>query len=171
MSTTPQPGWEPPQTPTTPPRKRHVGRNIALAVVGLIILGGIVGSLSGGSDTTATTAQAPEATSASGGISKGLGSADATNDIKLSPDASAWNVDNANGLLTVPLTITNHSSDRSDYYIQAALLNKAGDNIGTANALVQGIEPGQVGHADLTGTYTGKLDDVKITQVQRTASS
>jgi len=63
MSTPTQPGWAPPQPPTTPPRKRHVGRNIALAVVGLFILGGVISAINGGG-TTAPSAitSAPAAT-------------------------------------------------------------------------------------------------------------
>src|SRR6266496_3733356 len=63
MSTPTQPGWAPPQPPTTPPRKRHIGRNIALAVVGLFILGGVISAISGGG-TTAPSAitYAPAAT-------------------------------------------------------------------------------------------------------------
>ena len=61
MSTPTQPGWAPPQPPTTPPRKRHVGRNIALAVVGLFILGGVISAIGGGG-TTGTQATTPFAT-------------------------------------------------------------------------------------------------------------
>src|SRR6266487_1962257 len=62
MSTPTQPGWAPPQPPTPKP-KRHLGRNIALAVVGLFILGGVISAINGGG-TTAPSAitSAPAAT-------------------------------------------------------------------------------------------------------------
>ena len=47
-------GAIPPQQ-QQPKRKRHLGRNIALAIVGLFVLGGVIGSI-GGSDQPATIA-------------------------------------------------------------------------------------------------------------------
>jgi hypothetical protein len=75
------------------------------------------------------------------------------------------------GIAKATLTITNNSSKRSDYHVQATLLNAAGENLGTASALVQSVEPGQVAHTDQRGTNTRDLDSLKISQVQRTASS
>lgn len=60
MSIPTQPGWAPPQPPTPKP-KRHLGRNIVLAVVGLFILGGVISAINGGG-TTATQATTPFAT-------------------------------------------------------------------------------------------------------------
>jgi hypothetical protein len=60
MSTPTQPGWAPPQPPTPKP-KRHLGRNITLAVVGLFILGGIISAIDGGG-TTGTQATTPAVT-------------------------------------------------------------------------------------------------------------
>ncbi len=48
------PGWGP---PPQPPRKRHTGRNIALAVLGVVVVLVIVGALTG----DPTTTQAPSA--------------------------------------------------------------------------------------------------------------
>lgn len=157
-------GWTTP--PAAPPRKRHIGRNIVLALVALLVLGGVIGALSGGNSTPNTAVTSPAATDGSSGVSKGLGTADATGDVTVVKGT----LEGAYGIATAKLTIINQSAKRSDYYIEATLLDKAGDNIGTANALVSAVEPGQVAHAELTGTYTGKLASVKVTQVQRTAS-
>lgn len=161
-------GWTAP--PTAPPRKRHIGLIVGGIIVGFLIVGGIIGSL-GSNDTTSSdtraTGIAAESSAPTNGISRGLGSADATGDIILVKGS----LNGAYGIATAKLTITNHSAKRSDYFIEATLLDAAGDNIGTANAFASAVEPGQVAHAELTGSYTGKLDRAKITQVQRTAST
>jgi hypothetical protein len=60
-----QPGWGPPPGPQLPsPKRKHTGRNVALVVVGLLVLFAVIGALSGGNDT-ATTAPAAPATTAS----------------------------------------------------------------------------------------------------------
>ncbi len=153
-----------------PKRKRHIGRTIVAAIVGLFVVGIVVSALNGSGDQTSpggnTTASQP-----SNGISSGLGTADATADVAIDKGSATGENLGGTGIAKATLTITNNSSKRSDYYIEASLLNSAGDNIGTANALVSAVEPSQVAHAELDGTYTGKLDTVQITQVQRTASA
>lgn len=159
-------GWTtPPPAAQTPPRKRHIGRWIGLSILGLIVVI-VVASLAGGGGNTASTSGASSGATKDSSVSKGLGAADATKDVKV--DKGSLHAEF--GLATATLTITNHSAKRSDYLIEAALLNKAGENIGTATALVNAVEPGQVAHTELTGAPTGKLASVKITQVQRTAS-
>ena len=154
-------GWTSP--PPTRPRKRHIGRWIGLGFLGLIVVIVVASLASNGGGGRAATTSTP---AGDRGVSRGLGTADATQDVKIDKGS----VSGADGLAKATLTITNHSSKRSDYYIEAVLLNSAGENIGSANALVQGVEPGQVAHAELTGVYTGKLHSLKINQVQRTAS-
>ena len=70
------------------------------------------------------------------------------------------------------LNITNHSEGKSDYYIEATILDKDGTKVGTANTYVTGVEGGQKAKDKLIGTVTGGGKDVtvKITTVQRTAS-
>lgn len=69
MSNQPPGGWAPPP-PTSPPapRRRHTIRNIALVIVGLLVAGGIISTLSDGTTSTNVpaandqTAGAPTAT-------------------------------------------------------------------------------------------------------------
>jgi hypothetical protein len=60
----------PRQQPNQPKRK-HTGRNIALVIVGLLVLFGVIGALSGGNDTATNTPAAsddtPSATTAADG--------------------------------------------------------------------------------------------------------
>lgn len=71
----PPPGWgqpQPPQQPPgwgPPPRKRHTGRNIALAVLGIVVALGVIGALVGDDPTTTTAPGAgggPDTTAAPG---------------------------------------------------------------------------------------------------------
>lgn len=156
-------GWTSP--PPAPPRKRHIGRWIGLSVLGLIVVI-VVASLASGGGQDTSTGSATGATAKDNNVSRGLGSSDATADVKIDKGS----LSSSYGIAKATLTITNHSAKRSDYYIEAVLLNSAGENIGTANTLVSAVEPGQVAHTELTGSYTGKLAKLKINQVQRTAS-
>jgi hypothetical protein len=67
----------------------------------------------------------------------------------------------------------NHSDGRSDYYIEATIEDSTGAKIGTANTFITGVEGGQTAHDELTGTVTGsgKNASIRLTEVQRTASS
>ena len=162
-----QPGWAP--QPPSRGHNRHVGRWIGLGLGGLIVVI-VVASLASGGGQDAGTSGTTSTPAGNSGISRGLGTADATADVKIDKGSVSGEDLGGTGVAKATLTITNNSSKRSDYYIEAVLLNAAGENIGTANALVQAVEPGQVAHTELNGTYTGELDSVKITQVQRTAS-
>jgi hypothetical protein len=153
----------------TPKRKRHIGRWIVLGFVGLIVVI-VAASVAGGGGDSSSTSGTTSAPASNSGISRGLGAADATADVKIDKGSVSGENLGGTGVAKATLTITNKSSKRSDYFIEAALLNAAGENIGNANALVSAVEPGQVAHTELNGTYTGKLHSVKITQVQRTAS-
>jgi hypothetical protein len=51
----PPPGWSPPPAP----RKKHTGRNIALTVIGIVVVFGIIGALAG--EQTTNTPQQPAA--------------------------------------------------------------------------------------------------------------
>lgn len=166
--TSQQSGWGPPQA--APKRKRHIGRWIGLGFAGLIVVI-VVASLASGGGNSTNTSGTTSARVGNSGISRGLGAADATADVKIDKGSVSGEDLGGTGVAKATLTITNKSSKRSDYYIEATLLNAAGENIGNANALVQAVESGQVAHTELNGTYTGKLHSVKVTQVQRTASA
>jgi hypothetical protein len=158
-----QSGWGPAPSPR---RKRHVGRWVGLAVAAVVVVIFAASLAGGGNSDTAGPSTGTAAPAADSGVSRGLGGKDATADVRIDKGSASVSY----GLVTATLTITNHSSKRSDYYVEATLLNAAGENIGTANALVSSVEPSQVAHAELNGSVTGKLHSIKITQVQRTAS-
>ena len=153
-----------PPPPSKPPKKR-LRRFLlwALVVLGsLIILGGIISALSGGNDTT------PKPAAPSSGVSQGLGAKDATADVQL----SSITFDEI-GLGHVTATITNHSADTSDYYIEAGVFNDQGVRIDSGNAYVSHLAPNQVAKQDLTTTVQSSAHPAKVvlTQVQRTSSS
>jgi hypothetical protein len=120
-----------------------------------------IGALSGVDTDSSLT----EATNESG-ISQGVGSKDASADVKLvrfsGPDVL--------GLMTVHIEVTNNSSERSDYYIEMALVDKAGNNVGMTNAVADNIEPGQKAKAEAQFSTSDGADEVKVTEVSRTAS-
>lgn len=102
------------------------------------------------------------------GVDPGLGSQDATGDVTLG-DCKPPNY----GTISCTLEIVNHSDGTSDYYVEAALIDGKGANIGTANASASHIEAGQTAHSKLSGFFDGSakdFDHVEITTVQRTAS-
>ena len=49
--------------------------------------------------------------------------------------------------------VENTSSERSDYFIELAIVRGDGTQIGTADAFIENVEPGQVAEWD-TGTFT-----------------
>lgn len=137
-----------------------------IIIAGAIVLGAVViGAATSGHHTSSTTA--PPTTP---GISKGLGSQDASADIKL---GAKW-TDNGYGMITGTFTVTNHSSKRSTYFIDLALVSADGKtqystDLGTAS----NIEPGQTAVEKILMTPSEKVPAsavIKITGVQRTAS-
>lgn len=104
--------------------------------------------------------------SSPGAVDAGFGSKDAAADVTLGDCVVEF------GVVTCDLKITNPTDGTSDYYIEAALENSAGENVGIANALASGIKAGQTARADLMGVPTGNAANVTviITTVQRTAS-
>jgi hypothetical protein len=71
-------GWGPPpqRPPDQPQSKRHTGRNILLAIVGVIIVLAIIGSLSGGESTDTTQPASTAASSPDTKASKSAAEAD-----------------------------------------------------------------------------------------------
>jgi hypothetical protein len=66
-------GWPTPRS--QPPRKRHTGRNIALVIVGLFVVGIVAAAVAGGGGTATNTPagadNAPTATSRAAGKTEG----------------------------------------------------------------------------------------------------
>jgi hypothetical protein len=159
----PPPGWQP-----QPPKKSHKVRNVLLAVVGIFVLIIVIAAVaSGGSKSD--KASNPGSTQ-SNGISTGLGSKDASKDIKLgNPDASDGFA------IKVPVTATNSSSKRSDYLVDLSLESVDGKTqYDTATAFLENVEPGQTASDDAIFIKLSKLPagaQIVVKTVQRTASS
>lgn len=168
---TPPPGWTPAQPPsagwTPPKRKRGKGVWIALgaALVLLIIIIAIAaGSSSDKNSTTKITS--PGAPSTGGGArSIDNSSHAAAKDIDGITDCGADEFSaHAAG------TLTNHSSDRSNYIIQVAFIRPDGSQAGTGAAFANDVDAGQ--KADwkaVGGSVTGQFT-CKVTTVTRFAS-
>jgi len=150
------------QVPEAPKKKRKVWLWV---VVGIVVVLAIASSQGGGDSNT--PAGTDSETNNNSGISSGLGSNDASGDV------TVGRCDSNYGIITCALTVVNHSDGRSDYYIEATIEDSTGAKIGTANTLITGVEGGQTAHDELIGTVTGsgKNASIRLTEVQRTASS
>jgi hypothetical protein len=108
-----------------------------------------------------TTTEAPK-------VSKGLGSKDATADV----GKPVLDPPDIIGSVYVHVPVTNHSSKRSDYFIDITAESADGKTqIDTTTAFVQNVEPGQ--SADAKTLFLNDIPagtQVRITGVQRTAS-
>jgi ABC-type glycerol-3-phosphate transport system substrate-binding protein len=113
---------------------------------------------SGGStDTTGTQSS----------ITTGLGTKDATADVKLGKSSEEY------GITSLPVKIKNNSEKASDYYIEIVAESKDGsERIDFSNVLVMGLKPGQ--KATEKAMFTADIPASAVfvvTEVQRTAAS
>jgi hypothetical protein len=161
-----------PQFQVTPPKKRRRWPWILVGVLGtFVVLGGGCAALIGGAAKQVADSAAKQAeVAAEGGVSNGIGSQDATADVGTPTMAAP----DAIGVVYVQIPVTNHSSGRSDYFIDVAIESADGaTQLGTAFASVQGLEAGQTTttQAMVTDADSFPADAiVRITTVQRTAS-
>jgi hypothetical protein len=169
---TPPPPNTPPsqwgQTPPAPPRKkRSAWQIILLMIVGLFVIGGISNALTGGDDSTGSSAvtSAPRSEPADSGISKGLGTKDASADVKLLSFRHR-----GYGEYQGTIEIVNHSDGISDYYIELVILDQAGTNIDWTNAVAQQVHPGQRAIVHFS-TFEKLAAKAQVTEIQRTSSS
>lgn len=164
----PQQGWQQPQPA---PKKSHKGRNILLGVIGVIVLIVIISAVAGGgSKNNDSKSSGGKSSSTNTGVSTGLGSKDASRDIKLGK------IDASSGFgIEVPVTATNSSSKRSDYSIDLSLESADGKTqYDTAVAFLQNVEPGQSATDKGIFLKESKLPAgarVVVKEVQRLASS
>ena len=172
----------PPPGPVPPKKKSHKLRWTLLGLGGIVAIIAIATAAAGGTTktpSTPTTNQTPGATTKtpstprtnqSPGVSHGIGSQDASGDVKLggyTTDAAQFG--------HVAVTITNHSSKRSDYLITVAVESANGHTqYDTADVYVQNLESGQTTsqdgifvHAPSNPPATAKL---VLKSVERTAS-
>lgn len=140
---------------------KGIGIGVGLLIAFVIIVGiGVALVSSGSKDHDNGKNNSP-------GISKGLGSADATKDVK------TGDVQNEGmGTVTIVVKVTNHSSKRSDYAISANLYNADGTQIGTADAYINNVDPKSSASDQMFGTVSDNqiVSSYKVTQIERTAS-
>ena len=130
---------------------------VVLGIVGAVIVNSTVNDLNKSFSSTSTNKS---------GVSQGLGSQDASGDVTV----GALRLDDLGG--HVKVTVTNHSSKRSDYDVELASESADGKTqYDTTDAFIDKLEPGQTASTDadfLSDTPTGAL--VKVKQVDRLAS-
>lgn len=132
----------------------------ALGVVGIIIVAMAAGS-SGGSGGTSTKQNGGVSTLSNNGKNPRQA------DVAMSKCSNG-----EYGLADVEVTITNHSSERSNYMISLNLLDANGVKVGEGTAISNNVEPGQVAVEDALASASGKaFSTCKITDVNRFASN
>jgi L-ribulose-5-phosphate 3-epimerase UlaE len=129
-------------------------------IISLLVGGALLAACSLPEETTTDTS------AKEGKISKGAGTKDATADVKL---VSFKKVDHGYGFVEYVgvLQVVNHSEKSSDYYIEISIENKAGDNIGWSNAVVEHLKPGQKAKTEFSSVDKGAYKAV-IHEIQRT---
>ncbi|MEB8342595.1 FxLYD domain-containing protein [Streptomyces endophyticus] len=153
-----------------------MGKKVVLGGVGTLAAVGIMSAVvSGGGDAEA---EGKKDSSASSNSSAGKKSDD-------SPLTSSTNQKNAPkddiklgdvtvdevGWASVPVTITNHSSDTSDYTVEIEFLDAGGQRVDTATVMETKVAPGQVVNADGQGLKGVPADvTAKVISVDRYAS-
>ncbi|WP_455359727.1 FxLYD domain-containing protein [Streptomyces sp. SYSU K21746] len=162
------PGWggPPPQ-----PRKSNTGKVIGfscLGVVGLVVVLGIVGALVSGGDGDKPESSSV-ATSPGGGAQEEAPAAPEQKepegpegDVKI----TSCDVEPTLKWPSASVTITNRSSDTSNYIVTVEFLDAQGVRIGEGLAATNNLASGKVakekaqGTADATGKITCKVTDV-----------
>lgn len=155
-----------PQTTSTK-KKHHWVRWTLVVLAVFIVVAGIIGGSHNSNVPHTGTSITPVP-----GISQGFGAHDASADVKFAPGR----IDGPDeiGDYTANLIITNHSSQRSDYFVDLTLESVDGKiQFDTSVAAASSVEPGQVAHVSAvfmpSGTVSGNVQ-ARITDVQRTAS-
>lgn len=186
----PPPNYGPPSNYGPPPayqpkrKTRFYQRWLFWVPAAIIVI--IIASVSAGGSGSKNTASGTSPTTPAGttphgathatskapspSVSRGVGSKDASGDVKI----GRLTVDKVLGMPKVIVTVTNHSSKRSDYAITLALESADGrTQLDTADVFVQNLEPGQSSRQE--GDFfsarrvpTGAM--VVLQEVERTAS-
>ena len=170
------PGPPPQYAPGPPPKKRRVWLWVVLGVVALFLVGCVAVVIGAGTAVNEAVENAESAasspaesapTESAPAVDQGLGSADASADVVLGEGAA-----DEFGLVQVPLTVTNNSEKRSDYFITVAANGPDGTRLDETLVSVLGLEPGQ-GAAETATFFKTDLPEgltFVVLEVQRTAS-
>ncbi|SDJ41768.1 hypothetical protein SAMN05444157_3273 [Frankineae bacterium MT45] len=166
----PPPGYAP--VPQPPSKKSHKVRNIILGVIGVFVLIMVIAAVANGGskttpDATTTTSGAPKSSAPS--IAHELGSKDASGDVTLGKTST-----DEIGYTHAAVTVTNHSSKRSNYIIELSLQSADGKTLYSSTTVpVENLEPGQASPQDavfLTSTAVPAGAKVVIKSVDRLAA-
>jgi hypothetical protein len=136
-------------------------KRFIFALLIVVVIGIVIAASAGSKDSSGTS---------SGGVTKGIGSADASADVS----GATLGQPDAVGFRAVTLTVTNHSSKRSNYLIQMSIESVDGKTqYDTSMAVVNNLEAGQTTTPSafpITKTVPAGAV-VKIQSVQRLASN
>lgn len=169
-STLPPPAFnQAPPPPAPQPVKKSRKWRWILLVSGFVVIGGCGALVVGG--VAAVDEAADQAAESNGGISNGVGSADATADV----GTPVLEAPDAIGVSYIRIPVTNNSSGRSDYFIEMVVESADGaTQYETTLASLSAVEPGQSATAE--GMVAWGSDPMpadataRVTTVQRTAS-
>lgn len=171
--------YQAPQMPQPPPRKGMstwaiVGIVVGSIAVAALIIGvlGAIGSSTntnaGGSSAKANPSQSPTnpSQSQSNGISKGLGSQDASGDISIGKIKTDF------GFTTVQIIAKNNSEKRSNYMVSVSAESADGKTqYDSSPAFINNVEPGQTATGD--ALFTKEFPSgakVVVKEVSRTSA-
>lgn len=135
------------------------------ASVALVVLIGVGAACTTNEDTAGTTDEDTPSSDANE-VSSGLGSKDASADVKV----TAFTGPDALDLWTPTVEVTNNSSGTSDYYIEANIEDADGTVTTFTNGVVQHLAAGAKAKVDLGPVGATPGSTVVVTEVQRTAT-
>lgn len=202
---TPPTGWQPDPSWSPPPPgwqlwledkpAKHTTRNVILAVLGVLLVIGVIGAVANGTKTPATSsaptsAAAPAAVTTAAVATTGVpatsaaapgpttqavtsapaiigGNDEAKKDVKITACAK-----DSLGDISAKVLITNHSSKASNYLVTLAFDSPDGKTqLGTGLAAVNDLQPGQKSPQNVASfvTATGKFV-CRVSSVTRYAS-
>jgi uncharacterized protein (UPF0333 family) len=165
----PAPGWAPP--PPQQPKKSNVGKIVGFSCLGVAVLGIVIVVVLGlavgkAVKTAATSTAAPVA-----GHSMPSATASAAPGAVADIQITSCTVDEF-GLAHAALTITNHSSKKSNYTVQVDFIDSSGARTGQGFAATNDLDPAAVAKTeagDLAQVKDAKIT-CKVSQVNRYAS-
>lgn len=148
------------------------GKIIGITIGALVLLcggGGILMLILGGSavNEAAREIEAAQSAAAESGVSSGLGSQDASGDVSIGQATTEF------GLTSLPLTATNNSEKRSNYWIEVNAESGDGATVYDSSwTYINNVDPGQTGVGELQ-FFTELPPDTtfRLVKVERTAAS
>jgi hypothetical protein len=147
---------------------------IAAVSVGVIVAAGLFAGSSDTPTTNTATTDAPKVVSADKTAPEVTTTTPVLDDAAKNVTMGACEVEPTYGTVTVPFTINNPTSKASDYMLEVRVTDKAGVEVGTANAYESNVASKATRKAEAfgsaqvdgasTGPYTCALVDVTRTE-------